>query len=207
MTQVLRRSHKSNLALVEPKTQFFGEFKTALTVAQQLDLVWHPYAGLKWGTASSAANYISNYFANALREEISEQAQAEISGNLNFVANELLENAIKFHFNRYLPLSCIVQQDENEFVLQVSNSVDSSRLPAFYRLIEELLSHDPAELFILHMENSLEVLSESTSGLGLITIMNDYEGKLGWRFETLAGLPGLPAQIVVTTLARIPLPL
>jgi hypothetical protein len=42
--------------------------------------------------------------------------------------------------------------------------------------------------------------SESESGLGLLTMMNDYLAKLGWKFETVQQDPEV---IAVTTMVRL----
>jgi hypothetical protein len=209
MTQMLT-TRKAPGAVVRkpaapPQAQTFGDYNPVIAALHRLDLTIYPYAaGLSWGAAGQTANYIGDYFGALLPPGTASAARQELSGSLSFVANELLENAVKFHYNSFLPVTCCVQQGETEICLQVANSVNPLKLPKFFRLIRELLRHDPAELFMLHMENNFEVLGDSKSGLGLITILNDYGGKLGWHFESLAGLPGLPKQITVTTLARLP---
>lgn len=209
MTQMLTTRRAPGTTTRKPETasqaQTFGDYNPVIAALHRLDLTIYPYAaGLAWSAAGQTANYIGEYFGALLPSGTPNAARQELSGSLSFVANELLENAVKFHYNAFLPVSCCVQQGETEICLQVANSVNPLKLPKFFRIIRELLRHDPAELFMLHLENSLDVLSESKSGLGLITILNDYGGKLGWHFESLPGLPGLPKQITVTTLVRLP---
>jgi hypothetical protein len=210
MTQMLTSSKAPGAVARKPATpqsQTFGDYNPVIAALHRLDLTIYPYAaGLSWSAAGQTANYIGEYLGALLPPGTSPSARRELSGSISFVANELLENAVKFHYNSFLPVTCCVQQGETEICLQVANSVNPLKLPKFFRLIRELLRHDPAELFMLHLENSLDVLNESKSGLGLITILNDYGGKLGWHFESLAGLPGLPKQITVTTLVRLPAP-
>lgn len=69
-------------------------------------------------------------------------------------------------------------------------------LTKLQNLINDLLSSDPAELVIRRMEDNFSDAS-SGSGLGLLTIMNDYGGKIGWRFEEVADRPD--SQLLTTT--------
>ncbi|MBD0343963.1 MAG: hypothetical protein ICV63_03840 [Coleofasciculus sp. Co-bin14] len=54
---------------------------------------------------------------------------------------------------------------------------------SFQAYIKELTTSDPSELYMHQLENS--AVDESESRLGLLTMMNDYLAKLGWKFETL----------------------
>ncbi|MDP8966289.1 MAG: ATP-binding protein, partial [Cyanobacteriota bacterium] len=42
--------------------------------------------------------------------------------------------------------------------------------------------------------------SESISGLGLLTMINDYQAQLGWKFETIQKDP---EAIAVTTMVQL----
>jgi hypothetical protein len=70
----------------------------------------------------------------------------------------------------------------------------------FQQFIKELLNSDPGELYIRQIKRSKE--DESISGLGLLTMINDYDAKLGWQFETIEHNPEV---IVVTTMAQLPI--
>ena len=50
------------------------------------------------------------------------------------------------------------------------------------------------------VEQSLEDENSEASGLGLLTMINDYSAKLGWKFETTKENPNI---IDVTTMAQI----
>lgn len=53
--------------------------------------------------------------------------------------------------------------------------------------MRELLENDPNDLYIQRLETS--GAEESVSGLGFLTMLNDYGAELGWRFELPEG-PG-----------------
>ncbi len=212
MTELLEKTAPS--LAVGPSDSFsqcFGDYEAATRIVQQVGLTFQPYgASLKWGLSSLAANFVAGYYATTHPQaEASRPAdgegQTELCASLNYIANELLENAVKFHYNKFFPVSLTLQQTENELLLLVSNSLNPASLPHFQALIEEILSCDPAELFLRHLESGLDSLAETSSGLGLLTIRHDYGARLGWKFDLMPALLGVPRQITVTTLARLSL--
>ena len=59
-------------------------------------------------------------------------------------------------------------------------------LDRFQALIEEITSRDPGELLIERIEANAADENSSGSGLGLLTLMNDYGARLGWDFRSSA---------------------
>ena len=56
-------------------------------------------------------------------------------------------------------------------------------------------------MYLQQIEINAESETESeTSGLGLLTMINDYSAKIGWKFEPV---PDCLDTILVTTLAQI----
>ena len=85
-------------------------------------------------------------------------------------------------------------------VFIVTNSIDPQAVETFQSFIKELLASDPSELYLQQLERDSE--SDNVSGLGLLTMMNDYFAKLGWKFETVQ--TDSPA-IAVTTMVQLAL--
>ena len=50
-----------------------------------------------------------------------------------------------------------------------------------------MLSGDPDELYVRQLEKNLDDDSEEGSHLGFLTMINDYNAKLAWKFETVEG--------------------
>ena len=74
-------------------------------------------------------------------------------------------------------------------------------LDKFQEFIQELLSSDPEELYVQQIEKSAEDENGEASGLGFLTMLNDYSAKLGWKFETIQEEPKI---IAVTTMVLVP---
>lgn len=82
--------------------------------------------------------------------------------------------------------------------LYVANYIGMEQVQAFQYFICRLLTEDLDALYIEQLER--EVGEEEGSGLGLLTLLNDYRALLAWKFEDLAfGSDALE----VTTMARL----
>jgi len=54
---------------------------------------------------------------------------------------------------------------------------------------------------VQQIEKSAEEENSGTSGLGFLTMLNDYSAKLGWKFEIVQEEPKV---IAVTTMVLVP---
>ncbi|MGK7896184.1 MAG: ATP-binding protein, partial [Xenococcus sp. (in: cyanobacteria)] len=70
----------------------------------------------------------------------------------------------------------------------------------FQAFLTRLLACDPEELYITQVEQSLEEENSQASGLGFLTMINDYSAKLGWKFETVSVEPQI---LTVTTMVQV----
>jgi hypothetical protein len=146
------------------------------------------------------ADYFATFFPGGEETTTEPDTQAEVKSAVSFIANELLENAMKFNDETSpYPISLRLQMHRERLVFRVTNSINPHTLGKFQAFIEELISSDPSELYVRHLEKSVD--DERESGLGLLTMMNDYLAKLGWKFETLQKNPEV---ITVTTMVHLP---
>jgi hypothetical protein len=117
------------------------------------------------------------------------------------VANELLEDAMKFsNTTTSYAVDITFQLNENKIIFLVKNSIHPERVNEFQAFIQQVLNEDPFELYIKHLENSAEDDTIKTSGLGILTMINDYDAKIGWKFETVRSEPLV---IAVTTMVQL----
>lgn len=174
-------------------TQIFGDFSDELPDGQEgLTLVFSPTSlplKQRWRNNGLSADFMADYFATFSpggEETTSDtDTQSEVKGAVSFIANELLENAMKFNDETSPhPVSLRLQMDRHRLVFLVTNSVTSKTAQKFQAFIEELMNSDPSELYVRFLETNAED-SGSSSGLGLLTMINDYNAKLSWKFETL----------------------
>jgi hypothetical protein len=190
-------------------TQIFGDFSDELPVSQEgLTIVFSPTSiplKQRWRTNGLSADFMADYFATFFPGSEDDPGEAdtkaEVKSAVSFIANELLENALKFNDETSpLPISIRLQMDSHNLVFISTNSVHPQAVEKFQGLIQQLVTCEPSELYLRHLENSAEDESTGESGLGLLTMMNDYLAKLSWKFETVQTSPQV---ITVTTLVQL----
>ena len=193
--------------------QIFGDFVESFPPAQDsLELTFTPNSlpiKKRWGSNRLSANFMADYFSNFLLVDEDDPARKrrikESKGAVSYVANELLENAIKFNnqatnfkikFGIYF-----IEEADLTAVLFATNSVSAEGLDKFQKFIQELLCSDPEKLYVQQIEKSAEEENSGASGLGFLTMINDYSAKLGWKFEIVQKDPKM---IAVTTMVLVP---
>jgi len=158
-------------------------------------------------SADFLADYLSTFFPGD--DDASLDRRTEIKDAVSYVANELLENAMKFSYTlAHHPVSITMQLDAESVRFYVSNSLDPESLPGFQIFIQELLEGDPDEMYMERLMQNAEEDSDGGSGLGFLTMLNDYEAKLGWKFDVIDAPASIPATAVtkvatVTTMVRL----
>lgn len=194
-------------------SQIFGDFVESFPLPQDsLELSFTPNSlpiKKRWRNNRLSANFMADYFSNFLPVDENDPAQKrrikESKGAVSYVANELLENAIKFNdrgtnfqikFGIYF-----IEEADLTAVLFATNSVSAEGLDKFQKFIQELLCSDPEKLYVQQIEKSAEEENSGASGLGFLTMINDYSAKIGWKFEIVQKEPKM---IAVTTMVLVP---
>lgn len=187
--------------------QIFGHFSDELPDSQEyLTIAFSPSSvplKQRWKTNGLSADFMADYFAtffpgtDGVTSEIN--TQAEFKNVVSFIANELLENAMKFNDeNSQDPISIRLHMNSQRLLFLATNSVSLQGVEHFQTYIKELTTSDPNDLYLRQLENS--AVNESESRLGLLTMMNDYLAKLGWKFETSRKNPDV---MIVTTMVEL----
>ena len=192
-------------------TQIFGDFIEQFPPEHDsLELTFTPISRpiqQRWRNNLLSAHFVADYLSSFLpldAEDASTDKRIKQSkGAVSYVANELLENAIKFNKDdaNYKVRFGIhfIGEIEVTAVIFASNSVSQEGATKLKDFIDKILSFDPNELYFEQLEKNSESESE-TSGLGLLTMINDYSAKIGWKFEPR---PNSPDTIKVTTVVQI----
>ncbi|MBD1806716.1 ATP-binding protein [Microcoleus sp. FACHB-SPT15] len=192
-------------------TQIFGDFHEDLPVVQEyLTLFFSPSSvpvKQRWRTNGLSADFMADYFATFFPGNegatTEDNIQREVKSAVSFIGNELLENAMKFSDETSdHPISLTLQMHSDRLVFLATNSVNPKEIATFQNYIQELTTSDPDELYIRHLEENAEDEHEHASQLGLLTMMNDYQAKLGWKFESVQNDPDA---IAVTTMVQLTL--
>lgn len=158
-------------------------------------------------SAHFVADYLSTFFPVSDDDPTSERRKKQSIGSVSYVANELLENAMKFNDNDVVEYKIrfgiyFLEEPTLKVVIFVTNSLNNKRMTTLKEFIKDLSENDPDELYLLQLEKSEEDGNEDASGLGLLTMINDYDTKLSWKFDQVVGHEEI---ITVTTMAQIPL--
>lgn len=168
----------------------------------------------RWRGNRLSAHFIADYFSNFLPIDEDDPTQArqlkETQAAVSYIANELLENAMKFNDTttrfkvrfgiHFVEADQVVEADQIMAAIFATNSVSLEGVDKFQAFIQELLASDPNEFYIQQIEKSAEDGSEA-SGLGFVTMINDYSARLGWKFDSFQDNPKVT---VVTAMVLLP---
>ncbi len=153
-------------------------------------------------SASFIADFLIPFFP--ITEDVPDEVKQRdrVIGAVRYIANELLENAMKFsdETSQY-PISIKLDLKRDRLIVQTTNAIAPQQISSFQALIQDFLSCDPHERFMHQLEKNTKE-GWSSSGLGLLTIMNDYAGIPGWKFEKIQQDPPIAT---VTTSVQLPL--
>jgi hypothetical protein len=189
--------------------QIFGDFKTDFQISQEyLTLGFSPSSvplKQRWRNNGLSADFLADYLTTFFPEDpdnpTSSQRQVEIKSAVSYIANELLENSMKFCDESLTnPISISLELEPDRIIFISTNTVAPEQVAKFQAFIEELLASDPDEFYVLQLERSAEEENSGQSGLGFLTMINDYNAKLGWKFEEISQSPQV---ITVTTMVQL----
>jgi hypothetical protein len=152
---------------------------------------------LRWIHCSMTADFIGDLFAALAGRGDIDVANARHS--IGYLANEMLENAVKFRAPGDVVVEAVLEGAE--FTLAISNFATMEAAKGLTALIHEITSRDPSELLLEQMERNAADPNSSGSGLGLLTLANDYGVRLGWTIEPHIS----DAMAEVCTIAKITL--
>jgi hypothetical protein len=180
----------------------YGDFTELVTDEgrEGLTIVFSPTStSLKerWKNNSLSADFMGDYFANFYAaENAGESGRREtIKSAVSFVANELIENAMKFSDVESVPISIRLTLLDGELVFCATNGTSVSSAARYQAAVKTLLS---ADLWAEYERRAS--LTDESSGVGLLAMLTDYSARIGWRFLMRDEL-----RFLVTTTVRIPL--
>ncbi|MEM7031053.1 MAG: ATP-binding protein [Chloroflexota bacterium] len=187
----------------------FGEFIEATpTNCEYLNIRFSPSSRPlqeRWQNNGLSADFMADYlssFSTGVTGASKEQ-QADLKAAVSYIANELLENAMKFGYAPGKnPVEVTLELHEQSIHFYVANTVDPAIIDEFQAFIHLLLDNDPEKMYLAKLDSNADSETLTVSGLGLLTLINDYDAQLGWQFTTV---DDDESETVVTTFVRIPL--
>jgi hypothetical protein len=194
--------------LEKTASEIFGNFIERPLNQEYLNLEFSPSSlplKLRWRnnglSADFLADYLSTYFPGDEDEPIALQKNFEIKFAVSYIANELLENAMKYcDKTTQHPITMSLQFNWEEIRVLIKNSVGISEAKNFKSFINELLSSHPYDFYMRQLEKNAENNNDGSYGLGFLTIINDYNVKIGWKFEPVEQEPSL---LIVSSMVQL----
>ncbi|RKZ92452.1 MAG: ATP-binding protein [Candidatus Parabeggiatoa sp. nov. 1] len=153
----------------------------------------------RWRNNSLSADFLADYLTTFLPFDV--EKQEELKNTISYIANELLENAMKFNdktSQHSIRIKLRLYSDNLLFF--VTNSISLHTMAVFQAKLQKLTNNDPQELWVEQLKNNLKESNQSESGLGLLTMFLHYEAKLRWQFENFKTDPKV---VVVTTIVQL----
>jgi len=189
--------------------QTMGEFRPSLPPSKEyLILSFSPGSiplQQRWRnnclSADFLADYLSTFFLGDDDQHPDTEKQAEVKSAVSYIANELLENGMKYCVKTSsFPISIQIHLTPNAIILQLTNSISIEQTMNFQAQINKLLDGNPSEMYLAQLEQNALDENQKLSNLGLLTMLNDYDARIGWHFEPLADHS---AAISVTTMVQL----
>jgi hypothetical protein len=139
----------------------------------------------RWRNNGLSADFLADYTTTFFPGE-SFNKIADIKSTVSYIANELLENAMKYSDDQSKhPISLGLHLFDDKFVFVAGNPIPTDAIDSFKKYITTLLDNDPYDLYVQKLESNSEQDETNQSGLGYLTMINDYNAVLGWKFEPL----------------------
>ncbi len=194
------------MSLPLSQTKIYGFFEDDLPRSQFLQLQFSMSSlPIKeyWRNNSISADFMADYFATFFPSSLNAEGtdiKEEVKSAVSFIANELLENAIKFGDDTSdRPVTISLQLLHDKLVFVATNVSRDREAQAFEKYWELLLASNPETLYFQLLEQNVES-DTKVSGIGFLTMINDYGASLGCKFERLADAPDLS---VITIMVQV----
>jgi len=138
-----------------------------------------------WRRVSLSSDFLARYYSYYFpyREKARGTLSRESAENtISFVLNELMENTAKYSDAKEKRVSVRVRLLERVLLFSVSNYISGKLHGPFVALAKEILGGNTEDLYLKRLERNTEE-GEGGSGLGYLTLINDYGVSLGFKFE------------------------
>ncbi len=161
----------------------------------------------RWRNNGLSADFLGDYVTTFLPgkggEAVIEKRQNQIRHAVTYIANELLENAMKYHERDVdIPIRIHLELASDRITVSVSNGIARAQAEIYRGFVEHLGEGDAGDLLLQQQEESAKGDDSAVSCLGLLTMISDYGAELAWRFDPD---PVKPEMMTVTTSAVLPL--
>jgi hypothetical protein len=190
--------------------QTLGNYAEHSGECEYLTLAFSPLSAplqSRWRNNGLSADFLGDYVTTFLPSTngmaASESRQREIKHAVTYIANELLENAMKYHERLAdIPIGIHLELTSDRIAVSASNGISGAQAEQYKAFVEHLLDGDANDLLLKQQEESAAGLGSTKSCVGLLTMIIDYGAQLGWRFEVRSPQSEM---VTITTSAVLPL--
>jgi hypothetical protein len=138
-----------------------------------------------WRRVSLSSDFLGKYYSYFFpyqEKAIGTMSREEAENSISFVVNELIENTAKYSNTGNKTVQINILLLDKVLLFNVSNFINEKVAHSFISLAKEILENDPEELYMKRLERNIED-ENGDSGLGYLTLINDYGISLGFKFE------------------------
>jgi hypothetical protein len=184
-------------------TQTFGNFAQELPACEEyLTLNFSPSSAprkRRWSNYGLSADFLGDYFAAFFPGDTVEDSPINrrdaVKGAVSYIANELLENAVKYSDDKTrCPISISLYLYDEQIIFQSINYASPAIAEKYRSFVQLVMASDLEELYAQQLEKT--ALGTGESNMGLLTMMNDYGARFGWQFQA-AETTSNPVQVNV----------
>ncbi len=188
--------------------QLFGDFQEDIPTNHEFLIIgFFPHSlplKQRWRnnglSADFIADYLTTFFPANQDEPATVERQLQLKTAVNYIANELIDNALKFNEEKSdYPVKFGLHLLEDRLVLISTNCVSPKALDNFYEFVNQLKKTDLESFYIHQLEKGAEEDSQE-SQLGILTMMQDYLATVGWKIEMVQKDPEV---ITLTTMVQL----
>jgi hypothetical protein len=191
-------------------SETLGNYQQRASECEYLTLAFSPTSAplrSRWRNNGLSADFLGDYVTTFLPTDGGitglKNKQNEIKHTVTYIANELLENAMKYHQpDVEIPIRIHLELASDHITVSVSNGISVVQAGRYKEFVEHLQEGDAGDLLLRQQEESAKSSESTVSCLGLLTIISDYDARLDWRFDVH---PTQSESMTVTTSAVLPL--
>lgn len=158
----------------------------------------------RWRNYGLSADFLGDYFATFFPGNdpgtVQPNRQESVKGAVSFIANELIENAVKYsNTGKDYPITIALYLYQQQIIFQVINYCDRPSAASYQSFVEQVVQSDIETIYTQQLEKA--AIGEANSCMGILTMINDYEATFGWKFQDIIDDD---TSIQVTVVASLP---
>lgn len=178
--------------------QIFGKFTDDISGSKEyLTISFSPDSSprkQRWRNYGLSADFLGDYFAAFFPGDTVPDSKIDqrntVKAAVSFIANELLENAVKYNDDiTELPISISLHLYEQQIIFHIVNYANEMVANQYQQFIKQLTASNLEDYYLQQLERT--ATGEGSSGMGILTMMNDYSAHFGWKFQALEQEPAI----------------